>query len=163
MHDAVTEWVSRCIKDVDLSTAHVLEVGSYNVNGSLRPLFDGCRSYYGIDIRPGPGVDMVVNAAWWYTSRRWDIVVCTEVLEHTKEWRQIVQTCCLHTKMDGLVIVTCAGEGRAPHGAHGHDVPQPGEHYQNLGADELHDEMALWCDRVEIEIAGTDLRVKAWR
>jgi hypothetical protein len=163
MHPPVTEWVTHCLADVDLTDKHVLEVGSYNVNGTVRPLFDGCRSYYGIDIRPGPGVDLAVNAAWWYTSRRWDIVVCTEVLEHVREWKQIVQTCCVHAQMDGMVIITCATDGRPPHGAEGDPAPKVGEYYANIDRDDLELEVLLWCDRCDIDVAGTDLRVLAWR
>ena len=43
----------------------ILEIGSYKVEGQeelidLRPLFPG-REYYGVDMREGPGVDMVQN------------------------------------------------------------------------------------------------------
>src|SRR4051794_20245516 len=43
----------------------VLEVGAYQVQGQegladLRPLFPG-RAYLGVDVRPGPGVDLVAD------------------------------------------------------------------------------------------------------
>jgi len=50
---AITVWPVR---------GKVLEVGSYDVNGSVRPLFKNRQrfpSYTGIDMREGPGVDMV--------------------------------------------------------------------------------------------------------
>jgi hypothetical protein len=34
-----------------------LDIGSYNVNGCLRPLFKG--AYVGLDMREGPNVDVV--------------------------------------------------------------------------------------------------------
>jgi hypothetical protein len=38
----------------------VLEVGSLDINGSVRPLFTDC-DYMGIDLGDGPGVDQVIN------------------------------------------------------------------------------------------------------
>ena len=42
----------------------MLEVGSLNVNGSIRPMIEsrGPRSYLGVDVLDGPGVDRVVDA-----------------------------------------------------------------------------------------------------
>ena len=42
---------------------HVVELGSRNFNGSIRPLFADALSYTGVDILPGYGVDVVADAA----------------------------------------------------------------------------------------------------
>ena len=36
----------------------VLEVGSLDINGSVRPIFTDCE-YVGLDLGPGPGVDVI--------------------------------------------------------------------------------------------------------
>ena len=46
------EWGKRIIAARKLANKTVLEVGSVNVNGSLRELFTG--PYLGVDLRPGP-------------------------------------------------------------------------------------------------------------
>src|SRR5208283_1437369 len=67
------------------AAGRVLEVGSMDINGSIRPAFGDASEYIGIDLTPGPGVDRVMSAhdldqAWpagWF-----DTVVCCEMLEH---------------------------------------------------------------------------------
>ena len=70
----------------------VLEVGSYNVNGSVRDLFFG--KYVGLDMREGPGVDVIadiVSDSWHRAGpEKFNTVVCTETLEHvTDPWKAI--------------------------------------------------------------------------
>ena len=56
------KWVERVARKIGPQGKRVLEVGSYDVNGSVRPLFEGAKQYIGIDSRPGPGVDLVMSA-----------------------------------------------------------------------------------------------------
>jgi len=66
----------------------VLEVGSYDANGSLRDLFNGME-YVGLDMREGPNVDIVrdIMDPW---EGAYGTVVCVETLEHIAEpWRAI--------------------------------------------------------------------------
>lgn len=68
----------------------VLEVGAYRVAGQealadLRPLFPG-RPYVGLDLRPGPGVDVVADAAALpFPDASQGTVLCLETLEHVFE------------------------------------------------------------------------------
>jgi hypothetical protein len=41
----------------DIGSSDVLEIGSCDVSGSIREIFDGARSYRGVDLVEGPGVD----------------------------------------------------------------------------------------------------------
>ena len=64
----------------------VLDVGSYDVNGSVKPIVTryGGR-YTGLDIEAGPGVDVVLNepgAPFPFEDRSFDVVVSTSCLEH---------------------------------------------------------------------------------
>jgi len=69
----------------------VLDVGSYDVNGSYKPLFDGCH-YLGIDIETGPNVDVVLSEMYKYPfpDNHFDVVVSGQCLEHTfHPWRAV--------------------------------------------------------------------------
>ena len=61
MHESVMEYVEGAIRRYGLATGRTLELGSANVNGSVRPLFSG--EYVGIDHEQAAGVDIVMSAA----------------------------------------------------------------------------------------------------
>jgi SAM-dependent methyltransferase len=64
----------------------VLDVGSQDVNGSYRPIFEAMGfDYVGMDIAPGTGVDVVVaDIANWREIEpgSFDVVVSGQALEH---------------------------------------------------------------------------------
>jgi len=97
----------------------VLEVGSYNVNGSVRELFadrERFPTYLGIDIRPGPGVDMVDSAATLRRGpRSFGIIVSTEMLEHDPCFWVSVQA--MHTLLsqNGYCLLTTRNIGFKRH------------------------------------------------
>jgi len=108
VHQSVMSWVQQQVAERDLANVPTLEVGSFNVNGSVRPFFKG--SYVGIDMRPGPGVDQVLNAHdLGMVSNRFLCIVCCEMLEHdTEPWTSI----CEMAKVAGdgcILLVTCRG------------------------------------------------------
>ena len=92
MRGEVATWVAQMI-EMHESQAPVLEVGSFDVNGSIRSLFpqDG---YVGLDMRAGAGVDLVVDILDMPKKlrRKFNTVVTTETLEHiTEPWRAVEQ------------------------------------------------------------------------
>jgi len=64
----------------------VLEVGSRDVNGTPRSIFQQhAETYLGIDLEAGAGCDQVLNAerlTEFFPYRHFDTVICTETLEH---------------------------------------------------------------------------------
>lgn len=125
----------------------VLDLGSQDVNGSPRELFPTADRYVGVDIVAGPGVDVVADAKYWATDERFDTVICTEVLEHERRWPLIISTAALHLDRGGLLIITAAADGRAPHSArvgdHRDEVVPPldGEFYENIDVTRLWDHL----------------------
>lgn len=107
-----------------VSRKHVLECGSYDVNGSVRPWCEAFQpaSYTGIDLRPGPRVDIAMTAdALAYSDEfeeRYDLVVSTEMLEHCENWRTAIYGMLFALKRDGIIVLTT----RSP-GFHVHDYP----------------------------------------
>lgn len=119
----------------------VLEIGSLDINGSVREFFSGCQ-YLGIDIGPGRGVDLVVGGDRFRgPDAGYDTIVSCECLEHDPHWQDTFRNALRMLRPDGIMIVTCAHLGRrqhgtskttprdSPHTAHA-DLP---DYYRNLG------------------------------
>lgn len=158
MHPQVQEWVEWHA----FPCGRVLELGSRDVNGSIRSLFSGA-FYWGIDIRPGPGVDEVADAATWRTDEPFDIVVCTEVFEHTPTWPALIETAALALRPKGRLIATMATLGRPPHSAIDENPIRPEEWYGNVDPVALVTEVEQWFNEWVVDRRGepADLRVVA--
>lgn len=93
----------------------VLEVGSLNLNGTVRDFFTNCE-YLGIDLGPGPGVDLVINGDEYIEPNHYSVTISTESFEHNPTWRETFANMYGNTCPNGLIIFTCASTGRAEHG-----------------------------------------------
>jgi len=89
----------------------VLDVGSANINGSNRFLFDSC-SYIGVDMMPWKGVNKVMKGK--DVQGRFNTVICTEALEHDPDWGLTLENI-INCAVDCLVV-TCAINPRPEHG-----------------------------------------------
>lgn len=160
MHDEARHYVERFATDAKVS---VIEVGSRRINGEVRDLFPNAR-YHGIDIQDGPGVDEVADGATFQPSRRVDLVVCCETLEHAEHWRDIVANTFAMLKKDGRVIFTAAGPRRQPHSGIDGGQLRGHEFYENIDPDELHELMTeAGFVGVEFEELGPDVRATGVR
>ena len=100
----------------NIGTATVLEIGSYDVNGSIRNLFPS-ENYTGVDLTDGPGVDIVCSGDKVdLKNNSVDVVISCEVFEHAEEWNKIFDNMYRMLKPGGLLIMTCASTGRLEHG-----------------------------------------------
>ena len=161
MHDAAMQWVREC---APLDALAVLDLGGRDVNGTPRALFDAAEVYRVLDIAPGPGVDIVEDAATWVPDRAYDVVVCTEVFEHTPAWRDLVRTAWSALRPGGVLVATMAGPLRAPHSAVDGGQVRPGEHYANIEPTQLE----VWLQTcgfagVLVDLADADVRCRAVR
>ena len=76
-----------------LAGARILEIGSYDVNGTVRQLFGGSREYVGVDLPPGPGVDRVgFGHEIDDPEASFDVAISGECFEHDPEWRRTFET-----------------------------------------------------------------------
>ncbi len=126
------------------SGTKVLEIGSLDINGSVRQFFDDCQ-YIGVDLGEGKGVDIVAKGEeLTYDDGLFDVVISCECLEHNPEW---VKTFNNMTRMaSGIVIMTCATTGRPEHGTRRtspSDAPFCGDYYQNLTSKDIQDSCNL--------------------
>jgi SAM-dependent methyltransferase len=100
----------------DFSRKCILEIGSYNVNGSIRPYFAGS-TYTGVDLIPGPDVDVVCEGEKLADpDESYDLAVSCECFEHNPQWLETFLNMYRMTKAGGIVIFTCATTGRLEHG-----------------------------------------------
>ena len=138
MHDAVADYCTRWATD---APGTGLDLGGRDLNGHPRGLWPATR-WLALDLRPGPGVDIVADATTDQDHGVYDVVLCTEVLEHVENWPAIVATAARSLAAGGRLVITCAGPGRAPHSGITAAGITPGEWYRNVPHDDLADALA---------------------
>ena len=116
------DFANKILKSEDVRGKSVIEVGSYDINGSLRTMVEALEplSYKGVDISMGPGVDEVCNAEdllGHYGPEKFDLLICTEVVEHVKNWRPVISNLKNVLKPDGLLLLTTRSKGFPYHSA----------------------------------------------
>lgn len=100
-----------------ISRSRVLEIGSFDVNGSIRALFGKAEEYCGVDLVEGPGVDRIsFGHDIDDPDGSWDFTLSAECFEHDPHWRDTLTNMVRMTRPGGLVVVTCASAGRVEHG-----------------------------------------------
>lgn len=140
MHQQAYEWLSR-VRIEQPFAGPVLEIGSININGSARELWGDLSPYVGVDIVPGPGVDVVADIRNLdvLNNRRnhpllhyeFRTIVCTEVLEHV-EPDGLIAAFFPYMAEQCSVVITAASIKRKPHSADGAPEVKPGEYYKNV-------------------------------
>jgi len=116
MHVSVVMFASRQIDGLEAAGSAVLEVGSCDVNGSIRPLIEDRkpRRYVGVDIGPGPGVDEVCPSEALieqFGAGSFDVVVSTEMLEHVVDWRAVITNMKGVLRPGGRLLITTRSRG----------------------------------------------------
>ena len=122
---ACLEFARAHLRPEDVHGRAVIEVGSLDVNGSVRPLVEALRpaSYLGVDMQPGPNVDQVCDATELvarFGAEAFDLLISTEVLEHVRDWRRVISQFKRMVKPGGRLLVTTRSRGFAYH-AYPHD------------------------------------------
>jgi SAM-dependent methyltransferase len=112
----------------------VLEIGSLNINGSVRSFFEGC-DYIGIDLEEGPGVDIVcAGQDFQAPPQSFDVVCSLECFEHNPFWLETFINMARLCRPGGLIFFTCATTGRPEHGT-ARTTPQDSPFTVNAGWD----------------------------
>lgn len=122
----------------------VIEVGSLDINGSIRGLFNPLE-YVGVDLEPGKGVDHVCPGQLLeFPSGYFDVVVSTECFEHNPFWVETLSNMLRMMRPSGAIVLTFASRGRPEHGTH---AEKPGDspftinknwnYYRNLSEKDL--------------------------
>jgi SAM-dependent methyltransferase len=102
------------------TAGRVLDVGSYDVNGTYKPMFGTGYKYEGLDIMEGPNVDIVATDPykWPIEDNTYDVIISGSCLEHVEApwlWIDEVYRVC---KPGGLCVIQAPWK----HGIHRHPV-----------------------------------------
>lgn len=93
---------------------NVLEVGSLNINGTVRDFFEA-KKYVGVDVAEGECVDLVCQGQDLdFAENSFDTAVSAECFEHNPFWAETFLN--MHRMASKFVIFTCATDGRPEHG-----------------------------------------------
>ncbi len=143
------DFVITAMANKDMSDADILEVGSLDVNGTPRSIIsaDSVKSYLGVDIISGKGVDQICDVqdlVSTFGENKFNIVITTEMLEHVLDWRSAINNMKDVTKPGGVLIITTRSKRFGLHDF-------PGDYWRY----ELDDMRAIFADW-EIELLEPD-------
>ena len=113
-------WVSKRVLN-EIRGKAVLDVGSRNWDmtitnyvKSLSPQF-----FCGVDLLAGFGVDAICGGqdlVSHFGREKFDVTICLEVMEHVKEWREVINNLKEVTKIGGLIVLTTRTRDYPVHG-----------------------------------------------
>ncbi len=91
----------------------ILEIGSQDVNGSLRSHQPKDAEWVGVDINPGPGVDIVIdpNAKLPFADGHFDLVISSSVFEHDVAFWETTEEMARVLKDTGFMYINAPSNG----------------------------------------------------
>ena len=110
-----TVFVKKILPDF-FRNKRVLDVGSGDINGNNRFLFENCE-YHGNDVANVTNVTIVSKTKDLpFQDNTFDTIISTECFEHDPEYKESFIKIYKMLKPDSLFCFTCASTGRAEHG-----------------------------------------------
>jgi len=126
---------------------NVLDVGSGDINGNNRFLFEDCE-YQGNDVIQADNVTIVSKTKDLpFTDNTFDTIISTECFEHDPEYKESLIKIYNMLKPDGLFCFTCASTDREEHGTR---RTSPEDSYGTIG--NLEDMADYYKNLTEIDI-----------
>ena len=94
----------------------VVDFGSLAINGGPHDLF-ASRRYIGVDVAPGPNVDVVWDGSPTpLEPETFDVAMSSECFEHNSSWPSTLSDMLRLVRPGGVIVISCAGIGRPEHG-----------------------------------------------
>jgi hypothetical protein len=114
------DWGEDALKPDEITGKDVLEVGSKEEGGTWAHIINPMepKLYVRSDMRPGMGVEKVMNAedaVDVYGPESFDVVFGTEMLEHVEKWAEAVTAMKEVTRSGGFVLLTAPRPGQRKH------------------------------------------------
>lgn len=112
MTPEVYDWVWH-VRDLEQIQGLVLDVGSQDITGCVRDLFE---DYIGLDMVAGRNVDVVADAhSIPYDNSYFDAVCCLEMLEHDSNFFQTLAEIYRVLRPGGALLLTARAIGYEQH------------------------------------------------
>jgi SAM-dependent methyltransferase len=125
----------------------VLDVGSGDINGNNKFLFENCE-YNGNDVIQAPNVTIVSKTKDLpFSDNTFDTIISTECFEHDPEYKESFVKIYNMLKPGGLFCFTCASTGRPEHGTR---RTTPNDSYGTIG--NLEDMSDYYKNLTEIDL-----------
>jgi len=120
MHESVMAFGKKRLTRELVEGKCVLEVGSRDINGGLRGYVESLKPkcFVGVDAKEGRGVDKVMLAeelVEHFGEESFDVVYSTEMLEHTCDWRKVIENIKRVCKIGGYILITTRSPGFGYH------------------------------------------------
>lgn len=92
----------------------ILDIGSADVNGSLRPDAPKGAEFVGVDLTAGPGVDVVIKAGAKlpFDTSSFDVVISTSAFEHDDAFWSTFLEMCRVVSDDGVIYINAPSNGQ---------------------------------------------------
>jgi SAM-dependent methyltransferase len=115
MHDTAMEFGAAFFSTYtkDASNLTIVDLGSQDVNGSLKSIVPKNNSYIGVDIVEGKGVDIVINDIYSlpFETDSVDVVVSSSCLEHSEFFWLLFNEALRILKPAGLLYINVPSNG----------------------------------------------------
>lgn len=114
MRLCIEKYLTPRLKSGSAGTVRVVDIGSQDVNGSYRSLFDPASwDYLGVDMAPGRGVDLVIDNPYRIPLNDGyaDVVISGQMLEHSEYfWLAFAEQVRL-VNDDGFIVMIAPSKG----------------------------------------------------
>lgn len=159
-HEHCIDFGKATIQQSDIAGKSIIEIGARNVNGSLRSFAEAHQptQYVGVDIVAGPGVDEVCAAEDLikrFGLNKFDLLICTEVLEHVRDWKKVIRNIKNIVKPGGIVVITTRSEGFDYHG-----FPYDFWRYQNRDMEKIFSDFKIELLQEDPLMPGVFIKAK---
>jgi SAM-dependent methyltransferase len=120
MHDEAThflQYVASVSKTHFTRGKLVLDVGSFDYNGSNKQLFDTSCKIHGNDVFPGRNVDLVYKTSELpFFEPTFDTIVSSNCFQHDPDYKESLRKLTQILRPGGILAFTCATTGKPEHG-----------------------------------------------